>query len=153
LTRDVVDTRPDAIYALEGTLGVAFKAASTTIPIVATSFDPVALGLVSNIARPGGNVTGTAIDAGMEIWGKRIGLIKEALPKLSNVRIIAQSRKGWEGLFGSAVRQAGKAAAAEFFLSDRIAFSHFAVRFSIRLPPMMVKACSMKNPGRRLYFR
>src|ERR1700680_3329893 len=52
LARDVVDTRPDAIVAREGRLGLAFKAATTTIPIVATSVDPVVLGLVSNIARP-----------------------------------------------------------------------------------------------------
>jgi putative tryptophan/tyrosine transport system substrate-binding protein len=70
----------------------------------------VAMGLVSNIARPGGNVTGTAIDAGLEIWGKRIGLLKEALPKLSNVSIIMQTRKGWESPYGSAIRQAAKAA-------------------------------------------
>jgi len=88
LARAVADTRPDAIFALDGSLGIEFKAATTTIPIVTTSNDPVALGLVSNIARPGGNVTGTAIDAGLEIWGKRIGLLKEALPKMSNVRII-----------------------------------------------------------------
>src|SRR5579863_2450244 len=110
LVRDAIDTRPDAIYALDGQLVLLFKAATTTIPIVTVSSDPVAMGLVSNIARPGGNVTGTAVDAGLEIWGKRIGLLKEALPKLSNVLIIMQTRKAWEGLFGSAVRQAAKAA-------------------------------------------
>jgi putative ABC transport system substrate-binding protein len=110
LARDVVDTRPDAIFAFESVLGLAFKAATTTIPIVTISSDPVAMGLVSNIARPGGNVTGTAINAGLEIWGKRIGLLKEAFPKLSNVCIIAQTQKGWEGPFGSAVRQAAKTA-------------------------------------------
>jgi putative ABC transport system substrate-binding protein len=110
LVRDVVDTHPDAILSGESVLGLAFKAATTTIPIITVSPDPVALGLVSNIARPGGNLTGTALNAGLEIWGKRIGLLKEALPKLSNVSILAQTRKGWEGPFGSAVRLAAKAA-------------------------------------------
>jgi putative ABC transport system substrate-binding protein len=110
LARDVVDTRPDAIYTFEPFLALAFKAATTTIPIVTVTADPVAMGLVSNIARPGGNITGTAIDAGLEIWGKRIGLLKEALPKLSNVCIIMQTRKGWESPYGSAIRQALKAA-------------------------------------------
>jgi putative tryptophan/tyrosine transport system substrate-binding protein len=87
-----------------------FKAATTTIPIVCITSDPVAAGLVSNIARPGGNITGTSVDAGLEIWGKRIGLLKEALPKLSNVFIIADTRARWEGPFGSAVRQAATAA-------------------------------------------
>jgi len=110
LARDVVETRPDAIFAIEGTLSLAFKAATTTIPIVAVSNDPIALGLVSNIARPGGNVTGTSVDAGLEIWGKRIGLLKETLPKLSKVCIMMQTQKRWEGPFGSAICQAAKAA-------------------------------------------
>jgi len=111
LAREVVDTHPDVIFTDEGSsLGLAFKAATTTIPIVTTSSDPVAVGLVSNIARPGANVTGTAINAGLEIWGKRIGLLKETFPRLSNVSVLAQTRKGWEGPFGSAVRQAAKAA-------------------------------------------
>jgi putative ABC transport system substrate-binding protein len=110
LARDVVDTRPDAIYVLDGVLALAFKAATTTIPIVALSGDPVVYGLVSNIARPGGNITGTSVDAGLEIWGKRIGLLKEALPKLSNVCTIAVTRKSWEGPLYSAVRQAAKVA-------------------------------------------
>jgi putative tryptophan/tyrosine transport system substrate-binding protein len=110
LARDVVDTRPDAIFSGEMTLGLAFKAATTTIPIVTVSSDPVASGLVSNIARPGGNITGTANDAGLEIWGKRIGLLKETLPQLSSVRILMQTQDRWESPFGSAIRQAAKAA-------------------------------------------
>jgi putative tryptophan/tyrosine transport system substrate-binding protein len=110
LAREVVDTRPDVIYALSSTLGLAFKAATTTIPIVTLTSDPVAAGLTSNIARPGGNITGTSVDAGFDTWGKRIGLLKEALPKLSKVFIIADTRDRWEGQFGSAVRQAAKAA-------------------------------------------
>jgi putative tryptophan/tyrosine transport system substrate-binding protein len=72
----------------------------------------VALGLVSNIARPGGNVTGTAVDAGIEIWGKRIELFKEALPGLTNLCLIVPlPRKVWdESKYGSGIRQAAKAA-------------------------------------------
>ena len=110
LARDVVDTRPDAIFSGESSLGLAFKAATTTIPIVTASSDPVASGLVSNLARPGGNITGTANDAGLQIWGKRIGLLKETLSQLSNVRILMQTRDRWESPFGSAIRQAAKAA-------------------------------------------
>ena len=70
----------------------------------------MAAGLVSNIARPGGNITGSSVDTGFEIWGKRIGLLKEALPNLSNIFIIAEKTARWEGSFGSAVRQAATAA-------------------------------------------
>jgi putative ABC transport system substrate-binding protein len=110
LAGNVVDTRPDAIWAIDPDLGLAFKTATTKIPIVATSVDPVATGLVSNIARPGGNVTGTSVDAGLEIWGKRIGLLKEVIPKLSNIAFFVQTLKGWEGPYGSAVRQAAQVA-------------------------------------------
>jgi putative ABC transport system substrate-binding protein len=113
LARDVVDTRPDAIFSTDGTLGLAFKAATTTIPIVTLSGDPVIVGLVSNIARPGGNVTGAAVNAGLELWGKRIGLLKEAFPKLSNVCVIMTTRRSWEGPYGSAIREAAKPANLE----------------------------------------
>jgi putative tryptophan/tyrosine transport system substrate-binding protein len=110
LAREVVDTHPDAIYAISSFISVAFKAATTTIPIVCVTSDPVAAGLVSNIARPGGNITGRSVDTGFEIWGKRIGLLKEALPKMSNIFLIAEKTARWEGQFGSAVRQAATAA-------------------------------------------
>jgi putative tryptophan/tyrosine transport system substrate-binding protein len=108
LARDVVDTRPDAIFSTDIIIGLAVKAATTTIPIVSISGDPVALGLVSNIARPGGNITGSAVNAGFELWGKRIGLLKEVLPMLSNACIIVHRRIEWEGPYGSAIRQAAK---------------------------------------------
>jgi ABC-type uncharacterized transport system substrate-binding protein len=108
LARDIVNTRPDAIFSTDIIPGLAVKAATTTIPIVAISGDPVALGLVSNIARPGGNITGSAVNAGFEIWGKRFGLLKTVLPMLSNARIIVHRRIEWEGPYGSAIRQAAK---------------------------------------------
>jgi putative tryptophan/tyrosine transport system substrate-binding protein len=86
------------------------SASLIAIPIVTIGGDPVVIGLVSNIARPGGNVTGTANNAGHEIWGNRIGLLKEALPKLSKASVIVTTRKAWEGPYGSAIRQAAKPA-------------------------------------------
>jgi len=110
LAREVVDTRPDAIYAISSLVGLAFKAATTTIAVVCVTSDPVAAGLVSNIARPGGNITGSSVDTGFELWGKRIGLLKEALPKMSSIFLIAEKTARWEGPFGSAFRQAATAA-------------------------------------------
>ena len=63
--------------------------ATRTIPIVMTAgLDPVSTGLVASLARPGGNVTGLAVDAGGEILGKRFELLKEALPTLSRLGIL-----------------------------------------------------------------
>jgi putative tryptophan/tyrosine transport system substrate-binding protein len=114
LARDVVDTRPDAIYAFDPLIAVLCKATTTTIPIVTITSDPMALGLASSIARPGGNVTGISIDTGgSEIWGKRIGLIREVLPKLSKLSVLTSNPKAWEGPYGSTIREAAKAARIE----------------------------------------
>src|SRR5205814_5786993 len=68
---------------------VAAMNATTTIPIVMTSgADAVSTGLVASLARPGGNVTGLAVDAGGEILGKRFELLKETLPNLSRLGIM-----------------------------------------------------------------
>jgi putative ABC transport system substrate-binding protein len=50
--------------------------------------DPVGLGLVASLARPGGNVTGVSRDTGPEIIGKRLQLLKEAVPKASRVGVL-----------------------------------------------------------------
>ncbi|HTE92836.1 MAG TPA: ABC transporter substrate-binding protein, partial [Bradyrhizobium sp.] len=109
LVRNVVNTHPDVIVTLGARLSLDFKMATTTIPIVTIMFDPVAQGLVTSIARPGGNITGVTIAGGFEIIGKRMGLLVEAMPKLSTVGYLA-SRPFWEDPRGAAVREAAKQA-------------------------------------------
>jgi putative ABC transport system substrate-binding protein len=109
LARDVVNTHPDLILAVGGRLSLDFKMATTTIPIVTMIIDPIAMGLVASIARPGGNITGVTIAGGLEIIGKRMGLLVEAMPKLSTVGYLA-SRPFWEDPRGAAVREAAKRA-------------------------------------------
>jgi len=58
--------------------------------------DPVAWGIVESLGRPGGNVTGVAVDAGIEMSGKQLELLKELLPQPSSVGYLA-SRGVWEG--------------------------------------------------------
>jgi putative ABC transport system substrate-binding protein len=62
-----------------------FKAATATIPIVGNMAYPLEFGLVDSLARPGGNITGVSDDAGPEIWGKRLGLLRELIPTASRV--------------------------------------------------------------------
>ncbi|WP_196238409.1 ABC transporter substrate-binding protein, partial [Bradyrhizobium japonicum] len=82
---------------------------SSTIPLVTMIIDPIAMGLVASIARPGGNITGVTIAGGLEIIGKRMGLLVEAVPKLATVGYLA-SRPLWEDPRGAAVQGAAKQA-------------------------------------------
>lgn len=68
LAREVVGSHPDLILALSGSIALAFKPATTTIPIVAITADPTALGLVPSLAHPAGNITGVTVDAGLQIY-------------------------------------------------------------------------------------
>src|SRR6478672_11493862 len=92
LAQEVVDTKPDLILSIGAPLTSRFKASTNTIPIIAVTGDPIRFGIVSNIARPGGNITGVSVDAGVEIWGKRLEILSEAVPGL--VRVVYISTQG-----------------------------------------------------------
>ena len=85
LAEELVRLKVDVILAATTPAAVAAKSATSTIPIVFYGgFDPVALGLVDSLARPGGNVTGFTSIA-LVLVGKRLELLKEIVPKLSRV--------------------------------------------------------------------
>jgi ABC-type uncharacterized transport system substrate-binding protein len=89
LAAELVRLGVDVIVTAAHQNTVAAMKATTTIPIVMTNVvDPVGAGLVAGLARPGGNVTGFGVDAGDEIFGKRLELLKETLPNLSRVGIL-----------------------------------------------------------------
>jgi ABC-type uncharacterized transport system substrate-binding protein len=85
---------------------IAFRAATSTIPIVAFMLDPLKAGLVTSLARPGGNLTGITLDAGIEIWGKRLEMLKEAIPSTAKAAFLGM-RDGWDESFGQVLREAG----------------------------------------------
>jgi putative ABC transport system substrate-binding protein len=81
LARDLVRLQVDLIVTRGEPAALAARQATGTIPIVmATSGDPVASGIVTSMARPGGNVTGLHIMAPAELGGRRLRLLKEAVP-------------------------------------------------------------------------
>ena len=88
LADELVRLKVDVLLAGTTPAAVAAKNATRTIPIVFYGgFDPVALGLVDSLARPGGNVTGfTAI--AVALAGKRLELLKEIIPKLSRITVL-----------------------------------------------------------------
>jgi len=80
--------RPDVILVTHRDALATIRQISDTIPIVYPAFqDPVESGLVASLSRPGGNLTGVAITAGLEA-AKRLELLKEAVPSLSYVAIL-----------------------------------------------------------------
>jgi putative tryptophan/tyrosine transport system substrate-binding protein len=86
---DLVRLKVKVIFAPTPEAGAAAKNATTTIPVVALDLesDPLALGYVQSLARPGGNITGMFLDL-PELGGKQLGLLKEIVPRLSRIAIV-----------------------------------------------------------------
>jgi putative ABC transport system substrate-binding protein len=88
LVDELVRLKVDMIYVNSATLAAFAKKATQTIPIVfLSSAEPVSAGLVSSLARPGGNLTGFATIAAV-LAGKRLELLKDTVPKLARVAIL-----------------------------------------------------------------
>jgi putative ABC transport system substrate-binding protein len=85
---ELVRLRVDVIVAWGTTTALAARKATGTIPIVTAAGSPVEMGLAASLARPGGNVTGLTTTSGRELIGKRIELLKEALPRLSRIAVL-----------------------------------------------------------------
>jgi ABC-type uncharacterized transport system substrate-binding protein len=91
LAAELVRLKVDLIVATGRAPGLAAKRATTTIPIVMTSFpDPIAAGLVASLARPGGNVTGLS-NLSSELSTKRLEILKDAVPSLTRVGLLRQA--------------------------------------------------------------
>src|SRR5882672_1167943 len=106
LAREIVTRNPDLIVTGTNPVVIAFTAATSTIPVVAFMLDPLKAGLVTSLARPGGNLTGITLDAGIEVWGKRLQMLKEAIPSTAKAAFLGM-RDGWEGSSGQVLRDAG----------------------------------------------
>jgi putative ABC transport system substrate-binding protein len=91
LANELVRRRVDVILALNTPAAMAAKKATPTIPIViARVTDPVRSGLVSSLARPGGNVTGLSLN-NSELAVKGLQLLREALPRITRVGVLSNA--------------------------------------------------------------
>jgi ABC-type uncharacterized transport system substrate-binding protein len=113
LAADLVGRRMDVIVTASNAAALAAKAATTTIPIVMTTVGgPEQRGLVASLSKPGGNVTGLTLDAGPEIAGKMLELLKEAAPKTDRVALLSVDANPnttliWTGQANTAARALG----------------------------------------------
>jgi putative ABC transport system substrate-binding protein len=87
---ELVRSKVDVIVVPANQNALAAQQATRTIPIVMIGItDPVGDGLVANLSRPGGNITGLSANVGPELAGKQIELLKAAVPRVSRVAILA----------------------------------------------------------------
>jgi putative tryptophan/tyrosine transport system substrate-binding protein len=92
LAGELVQLRPDVIVASGASAVRVVKRATQHLPIViAGAADPVAEGLVASLAHPDANVTGVSVLTGRELEGKRLELLKEAVPRVTRVAVILDS--------------------------------------------------------------
>jgi putative ABC transport system substrate-binding protein len=88
LAADLVRLRPDVVFALGGDVSPALAKATSSIPIVfVSSADPVRLGLVEGLSRPGRNATGVSLLLD-DLASKRLDLLKEGAPRISRVAFV-----------------------------------------------------------------
>jgi putative tryptophan/tyrosine transport system substrate-binding protein len=106
LAREVVRRNPDVIVPISPPIMQAVSAATTTIPIVGSGAY-TELGQVPSLARPGGNITGITV-SGYEIYGKRLQILKEAVPSASRVAVLdMRTGADWQQR-GEALREASR---------------------------------------------
>jgi len=108
LATELVRLDVDVIVTIGTLAPMAAKRATTSIPIVMVNAgDPVGSGLVTSLARPGGNVTGMSLMA-PDLGGKRLELLKEILPALSHVAIIWNAANPYSALVFDETQAAAK---------------------------------------------
>jgi ABC-type uncharacterized transport system substrate-binding protein len=115
LVQEVIHRDLELFVAWSPALALEVKQAAPKHPLVFLGGDGIAWGLVSNVARPGGNVTGIAPYASEQMGTKRLELLKEAMPSLSRVALLFSSERiSLKGNRDSASLDATRAAAKVF---------------------------------------
>jgi len=115
LAREIVSRNPDMIVASTNPVALALRAATATIPIVWLGVEAVRVGLVTNLAHPGANITGVSLfDA--ELYAKRLQILKDVVPSASKIAFLTM-RRTWEGAYREAFRPAYEEASRRLQIS------------------------------------
>jgi ABC-type uncharacterized transport system substrate-binding protein len=108
LAAELVRLQPDVLVAISHRVALAVKEATTTIPIVFLRVnDPVGVGLVESLAHPGANITGVFLQ-GLDLIGKRLQLLKEALPGLTHVAYLRNPTEPYSAAYWREVQGAAR---------------------------------------------
>jgi putative ABC transport system substrate-binding protein len=110
LAGELVRAPVDLIVTVGSQASRAAKGATSSVPIVMVGVaDPVEIGLVTSLARPGGNVTGLAFNTGQQIYAKHLELLREIVPGLALVAVVIDPRSP---VYGTNRRELGAAASS-----------------------------------------
>jgi putative tryptophan/tyrosine transport system substrate-binding protein len=107
VSEEIVKSGPELIVANTSAFVRSLKETTQTIPIVGITADPIAYGLTKSLSRPEGNVTGVSVDAGIEIWGKRLAILREILPSANRIGFLT-IRASWDGPQGQNLSRAAR---------------------------------------------
>jgi putative ABC transport system substrate-binding protein len=113
LAAELVRLKVDLLVATNPAATIAAKKATTSIPIVMLHTpDPVQLGLVASLGRPGGNITGTTT-LSSDLSVKQLELLKEAIPQATRVAVLWNPVNPWHPFALQAAERAGRSVAAQ----------------------------------------
>jgi putative tryptophan/tyrosine transport system substrate-binding protein len=130
LAADLVSSHPAVLVALGGPATPVVKAATTTIPIVfSIGGDPVELGFVANIGRPGGNITGVTFFTA-QLLQKQVGVMRELFPKARTFGVLVNPRNPRAVADLASVRAAAGTLGIEIYAANASAKSDFEGAFA-----------------------
>jgi putative ABC transport system substrate-binding protein len=151
IVADLVRLKTDVIVAVgHPSIIPAVKAVTAPIVLVPSFFDPIEAGLVESFARPGRNVTGLSITPSAEIEGKRLALLKEALPRVQLVGLLGMAAD-WDDAFGQAIQRAARQLGIRVFHADHSHTDYSGAFASIvqQRPDALIVANTPVNFGNR----
>jgi putative ABC transport system substrate-binding protein len=150
LAEQLVRLNVEVIVGSPTAAAVAARNATSTIPIVMRSGgDPVGLGLIASLARPGGNVTGLSYTVGTETIGKGLELLKEAVPDVHLVAVLSNPANPVHGLSVDTVKGVARSLGLELLLQEARGPDEFDGAFAAmardRVGALLVVADAMFN--------
>ncbi len=138
LAAELVRGRVDVIVTTSSISAQAARKVTQTIPIVMTTGNPIELGLAENLAKPGGNVTGLSVLMS-DLSGKRVELLKEAVPKITRAAVLWSPRASESVLGLKETQDAAKALSVPLYSMEVPTAKDFDSAFA-KLPKAKVNA-------------
>ena len=151
IVAELVSLSMDVIVVSNTPLAQRAREVTTAVPIVlGVSTDPVGSGLAQSLARPGGNVTGLTANVGPGIQGKRLELLKGAVPSASRVAFLG-TKKLWDVVYETSIKAGAQALGLTVFLAEHTP-TEYAGAFALigrERPDALFVASSSENYAQR----